>query len=267
MLRPTDGTAMTKTAFAIAAHPDDIEFFMSGTLMRLNDAGYEIHYMNVADGCCGSTQHSREEIASIRRDEGMEAADSIGAVFHESITHDLEVFYQKDQLAKLAAVIREVGPEIILTHPPVDYMEDHTNTCRLTVTAAFIRGAPNFVTDPPRDSIGGKVTIYHAQPYGNVDPLGNKVQPSLFVDVSDLIERKVDMLSRHRSQKVWLDESQGLGSYLEKMKELCADVAAMSGHANFQFAEGFRKHLHLGFCDPEDDPLRDVLGEHAAISN
>ena len=255
---------MTKTAFAIAAHPDDIEFFMSGTLMRLKEAGYEIHYMNVADGCCGSTQHPREEIARIRQDEGREAAESIGAIFHESITHDLEVFYQKNQLAKLASAIREVAPQIILTHPPVDYMEDHTNTCRLTVSAAFVRGAPNFPTDPPRDAIGGKVTIYHGQPYGNVDPLGEPVTPSLFVNVSDLIERKVDMLSRHRSQKDWLDASQGLGSYLEKMKELCADVGRMSGRDDFKFAEGFRKHLHLGFCDPEDDPLRDALGEYAA---
>ena len=31
----------------------------------------------------------------------------------------------------LTAVIREVRPTIVLTHPPQDYMEDHTNTCRL----------------------------------------------------------------------------------------------------------------------------------------
>ena len=49
-----------KTAFAIAAHPDDIEFFMSGTLMLLAEAGYEIHYMNVANGCCGTTQYDRQ---------------------------------------------------------------------------------------------------------------------------------------------------------------------------------------------------------------
>jgi len=250
---------MTKTAFAIAAHPDDIEFFMSGALMRLAEAGYELHYMNVADGCCGSTQHSRAEIASIRRGEAMEAAASIGAVFHESITADLEVFYDKPTLAKVASVMREIAPEIILTHPPADYMEDHTNVCRLAVTGAFVRGAPNFPTDPPRDSIAGKVTIYHCQPYGNRDPLGGVVTAEVFVDVTDLIDRKVDMLACHKSQKDWLDESQGLGSYLEKMKELCAEVASMCSEANIQYAEGWRKHLHLGFCDADDDPLRAAL--------
>ena len=232
---------------------------MSGSLMRLKDSGYEIHYMNVADGCCGSTQHSPEETARIRREEGMEAAASIGAVFHESITHDLEIFYVKEQLAKLAAIIREVAPRIILTHPPVDYMEDHMNTCRLTLSAAFVRGAPNFLTDPPGEAIGEKVTIYHCQPYGNRDPLNHIVRPSQFVDVTELMDRKTDMLSRHRSQKDWLDASQGLGSYLEKMKELCAEVGEMSGH--YEFAEGWRKHLHLGYCDADDDPLSDALGD------
>ncbi len=34
---------MTKTAMAIAAHPDDIEFFMAGTLLLLKQNGYQIH--------------------------------------------------------------------------------------------------------------------------------------------------------------------------------------------------------------------------------
>ena len=38
----------------------------------------------------------------------------------------------------------------------------------------------------------------------------------------------------------------------------------MSDRDDFRFAEGFRKHLHLGFCDPDDDPLRDALQKHAA---
>ncbi|HEX5102756.1 MAG TPA: PIG-L family deacetylase, partial [Pirellulaceae bacterium] len=45
-----------KSALAVAAHPDDIEFLMSGTLMLLRKAGYDIHYWNLANGCCGSSQ-------------------------------------------------------------------------------------------------------------------------------------------------------------------------------------------------------------------
>ena len=39
---------MNKTVFAIAAHPDDIEIVMAGTLSLLQDVGYDVHYMNVA---------------------------------------------------------------------------------------------------------------------------------------------------------------------------------------------------------------------------
>lgn len=251
-----------KTAFAIAAHPDDIEFFMSGTLMLLKDAGYEIHYMNVANGCCGTNQYDAETIARMRREEAINAAESIGAVFHESICNDLAIFYDKPTLAKVASVMREVAPEIVLTHSPSDYMEDHMNVCRLAVTAAFARGMPNFVVDPPRGTVDQIVTAYHAQPYSHHDPLRQPVQPDLFIDVSDVVERKVDMLACHKTQKQWLDESQGHDAYLETLRDLDRQCGAMSG--KFEFAEGWRRHLHLGFCGPGDDPLREALNDRVA---
>jgi len=248
-----------KKAIAIAAHPDDIEFFMSGTLMLLRDVGYEVHYINLANGSCGSMEHDAKSIASIRRSEAQDAAASIGAVFHESICSALENFYEKPLLAKVASVVREVAPEILLTHSPSDYMEDHMNACRLAVTAAFCRGMPNFPVDPQRPPVDQKVTVYHAQPYGNHDPLRQTVHPDLFVNTTDVIDRKVQMLAHHKSQKEWLDRSQGMDSYLHTLRELDREVGSMSGV--FQFAEGWRRHLHLGFCDENDDPLSDVLAD------
>jgi LmbE family N-acetylglucosaminyl deacetylase len=252
------------SAIAIAAHPDDIEFLMSGTLMLLRKAGYQIHYWNLANGCCGSSKHDAQTIARIRRDEAAAAAKAIGATFHESICNDLEIFYDRPTLAKVAAVIREVAPEIVLTHSPVDYMEDHTNTCRLAVTAAFARGMPNFQTDPPRQAVINPVTVYHAQPYPHRDPLGKPVEPALVVDTTDLIELKKKMLAKHVSQKEWLDESQGVNSYLDAMAELDAEVGRMS--SLFKFAEGWRRHLHMGFCGPKDDPLRTALKERVLVA-
>ena len=81
--------------------------------------------------------------AHIRRQEAMNACQMIGATFHESLANDLEIFYDRPTLARLAAMMREVAPEIVLTHSPADYMEDHMNACRLAVTAAFARGMPN----------------------------------------------------------------------------------------------------------------------------
>lgn len=246
-----------KTAFALGAHPDDIEFFMAGTLLALREAGYEIHYMNIANGSCGTTQYDTETIIRMRTAEARAAAACAGAVFHEPVCNDLEIFYDKPTLAQVASVMREVAPEILLTHSPTDYMEDHTNACRLAVTAAFARGMPNFPVDPPRSPVGNKVAVYHAQPNAHRDPLGRRVEPDFFVDVTDLVERKIEMLSCHVSQKQWLDESQGHESYLQALRDMDAELGRMSGM--FQYAEGWRRHLHLGFCGPQDDPLREAL--------
>ncbi|MBT7256106.1 MAG: LmbE family protein [Planctomycetaceae bacterium] len=247
----------SKVAFAICAHPDDIEFLMSGTLMRLGQAGYELHYMNIANGCCGSTTHGAVETAAIRLTESQAAANFIGATFHEPFCNDLEVFYDQPTLAKLTAIIRNVAPNILLTHSPTDYMEDHTTTCRLAVTSAFCRGMPNYPTTPVTAAIEKPITVYHAQPYSHYGPLGDLIPPSCFVDVSALQSRKREMLALHQSQKQWLDESQGLDSYLNTMQDLDRHLGSISG--KFEYAEGWRKHSHLGFCEPNADPLCEAL--------
>ena len=137
---------MPKRAFAIAAHPDDIEFMMSGTLILLGRAEYELHTMTVANGSCGTDRLDVEAIARIRRQESIDAAGLIGAVYHESLVDDIEIYYERETLRRLGAVVREVAPEIILTQSTEEYMEDHSNTTRLVLSAAFTRGMRNFWT-------------------------------------------------------------------------------------------------------------------------
>ena len=260
-----DVTAQKKRAFAVAAHPDDIEFVMAGTLMLLGDAGYEIHYMNIANGCCGSTTHDATDTARIRRQEAQAAASGIGAEFHPSLVNDMEIFYDHATLSRLAAVMREVAPEIVLTHAPADYMEDHMNACRLTVTAAFARGMPNYPTQPSRAPTEQAVTVYHAQPQGNRDPLNRLVRPGLFVDVGSVMAKKTAMLACHESQQQWLNTSQGLNSYLEGMQDLMRAVGRMS--KRFEYAEGWRRHSHLGLCAADADPLAKALANHVLVAS
>jgi LmbE family N-acetylglucosaminyl deacetylase len=254
---------MSKRAFAVAAHPDDIEFLMAGTLILLGQAGYELHYMNIASGSCGTVYHNKRDIVRIRREEARAAAAFIGAVYHESLVDDLDIFYEGDLLARMASVMRSVAPEILLVHSPVDYMEDHQNAARLAVTAAFSRGMPNYPVDPPHSPVEQAVTVYHAQPHGNRTPLRQMVYPELYVDISGVIEEKRRMLACHQSQKTWLDESQGMGSYLAVMEDMCREVGAMSGQ--FEIAEGWRRRLHYGFCAAETDPLVEVLVESVYV--
>ncbi len=250
---------MPRRAFALGCHPDDIEFMMAGTLILLKRAGYEIHYMNVANGSCGTACFGRDEIVRIRRDEARAAAELIGAVFHKSLASDIEVFYEKQLLAKVGAVMREVGPEILLVHAPNDYMEDHQNAARLAVTAAFCRSMPNFPTDPPQPIVEQDVTVYHAQPHSNRDALWRLVSPEIYVDITTVVKQKREMLACHVSQKNWLDESQGMDSYLIAMEDISRDTGAMS--QRYEYAEGWRRRSHFGFCLAQADPLSDALAE------
>jgi LmbE family N-acetylglucosaminyl deacetylase len=253
-----------KTAIAIGAHPDDIEFYMAGTLLLLQRAGYEIHYLNVASGNCGSVEYDSARARVVRAKEGRVAANVLGAEFHPSLTDDLEILYTLPLLRKLAAVIREVKPQIVLTHSPQDYMEDHTMTCRLAVTAAFTRGMPNFKSFPTRPVADYPTTIYHAMPHGLCDQLRRRIIPGAFVNTASVHPTKLKALAAHQSQQHWLDVSQGMNSYLRAMEAASLEVGLRS--KKFKHAEGWRRHLHLGFCERDDDPLLEALGKNCLLN-
>src|SRR2546423_6764019 len=132
---------------------------------------YKIHQHNKANSSRGDMQPPAAATLAIRLKGSQEAARILGAHYHLSLTNDLEILYELKTLRRLAAVVRAVRPEIVLTHSPQDYMEDHTNTCRLAITAAFARGMRNFKTVPARDPVFEDVTVYHAMPHGLRDGL------------------------------------------------------------------------------------------------
>src|SRR5215212_10612017 len=115
-------------AIAIAAHPDDIEFCMAGTLLLLRQAGWEIHCFNLSSGNCGSLTMSPTRTRAARRREAQAAAGILDARWHAPLRDDLEILYDVKTLRQVAAVIRLVRPRVVLTHSPQDYMEDHTAT-------------------------------------------------------------------------------------------------------------------------------------------
>jgi LmbE family N-acetylglucosaminyl deacetylase len=242
---------------AAAAYPDDIEFMMAGTLLRLKDAGCEIHLWNLANGCCGSATLSREEAISMRWQEAQDSAKLAGGTAHPSLFDDLGIFYDASSIAHAAAVIRKIQPDIILTQSPQDYMEDHQNTTRLVVTGAFTRAMKNFGTRPDVAIYDKPVALYHALPHGLKDSLSQPVTPHFFTDIGPVLARKRAMLACHASQKEWLDVTQGMDAYLDEMERMSREVGLMSG--TYEFAEGWRRHSHLGFGPEDFDPIADFL--------
>ena len=157
---------------AIGAHPDDIEFVMAGTLVLLRQARLGVALPEPRQRLVRQRRCIRTGCDCIRRREGQAAAQLLGRDrFIASLVDDLEIFYELKTLRRLAAVVREVGAAILLVPSPQDYMEDHTNACRLAVTRRVCPRHAQLPTRPRRAPVSGEVTVYHAMPHGLRDPL------------------------------------------------------------------------------------------------
>ena len=75
---------------------------------------------------------------------------------------------------------------------------------------------------------------------------------------------KLEALAQHRSQQSWLKTSQGMNSYLLAMENASRELGRQS--KKFRFAEGWRRHLHLGFCAEHADPLKEALGQNYLLN-
>jgi LmbE family N-acetylglucosaminyl deacetylase len=245
------------TVLAICCHPDDMEMMMSGTLLLLKQAGCEIHTINVANGCAGSADRGPAEIVAVRKKEAEASAKLLGSIHHESLADDLEVFYTQDLIRRVTALVRQVKPDLVLTQSMEDYMDDHMNTAKIAVTATFSRNIPNFSSIPDEPAVFEDAMLYHATPHILTDMMRRPIVPEVYVDVTAVMEMRKKLLACHASQKEWLDTTQGFDSYLMTMKDLSEKVGRMSGR--FRFAEGWRRHSHVGFTRQDCNPLADIL--------
>jgi LmbE family N-acetylglucosaminyl deacetylase len=252
------------SVLAVMAHPDDIEFMIGGTLLQLADLGWEVHYLNIANGCLGSMLTPPIETARVRLEEARQAAAKIPARHYPPICNDMSILYTLENLAKVAAVVRQADPSIVLTHSPSDYMEDHEAACRLAVSATFVKGMPSYLSAPDQPPVGREVAVYHALPHGNCSPLREPISADLYVNSTEVLARKVELLACHQSQQGWLDSTQKMSSYLQTMVDMDRQRGKLSG--SFEYAEGFRRHLHLGFSSDGFDPLAEALGAAAKAS-
>ena len=240
---------------AIGAHPDDVEFRCAGTLALLHEKGYEIHIATVANGDCGSTEHSLIEIARIRKGEAIESAALLGGKYYCLEEGDVAFEFDLRVRRKVTNVIREVDPFIVFTHPHEDYMADHEITSRLVREACFAAPIPNFGSAgnlPHTDDIP---YLYYWDAMEGIDHLGRPTPVHFYVDVAGPLDTKKQMLTCHRSQREWLMRQHGLDEYINAMVEW---GEARGKEAGFQIAEAFCQHR--GHAYPHDNIVAKILG-------
>ena len=225
-----------RRAIVIAAHPDDIEFVVAGTVARWVQAGTQVRYVLVTSGDAGSHQPgmTREELARIREAEQRAAAHVVGVddlVFLGY--HDGDVEPTLALRRDLVREIRRFKPDVVICSDPTplfigsDYINhpDH----RAVGQAAIDAVAP----------IAAMPLAFAEQRAEGLEPhrvkevfVTSTAEPDTWVDVTSTLELKIEALRQHASQfpDGW-DPS-------ELLRKWAADDGAKAG---VPYAESFRR--------------------------
>jgi LmbE family N-acetylglucosaminyl deacetylase len=256
-------TIPPRRVLAIHAHPDDVEFQCAGTLALLAAAGHAVTIITMTAGDCGSREHGPEQISAIRRGEARRAAQIIGAEYACLEFQDLSIVVDLDSKRRVTEAIRRHRPDVVLTAPPVDYMDDHEATSRLVRDACFNASCPNYATRQwdPAPATERIPYLFYVDPLEGVDLWGQSIVPHFYVDISSVFEIKRRMLACHDSQRTWLRAQHGVDEYLDSQERWSAHRGSEAG---VQHAEAFRQHR--GHPYPHDNVLLTLLGTLVSVT-
>lgn len=194
-----------KSAMAIFAHPDDIEFGCAGTLARWAKNGTRVSYVLLTSGDVGidDPEISKEEAIRIRQQESQEAAKIAGAeeiIFLGQPDGLLEATLEVRKL--LVREIRRFKPEVVVcgdptvTLPSETYINhpDHRAAALAAIDAVFpASGQPTLFSEIESEDgfTAHKPRKVYIQAWS---------EATTFVNISETIDLKINALKAHRSQ-------------------------------------------------------------------
>ena len=227
----------------VAAHPDDVELLAAGTLARLVRDGHELWLAHMTVGDKGG-QQAPEELARVRGAEARRAAAFLGAETFGGVTGDLELYPSAEHAARVRELVGEVDPDVVFTHGLRDYHPDHRVTGELVLEVVRERSTP--VSVVYMDNVAGINFV-----------------PEMFVDVTETLELKKEMLRCHESQVQWMAAARHTN-----MEYLIEWLGAWRGlQCGARYAEGFLPEPAVGDLEPARELLGPYLCEREGSSN
>ncbi len=231
------GEDIVESVLCVVAHPDDIDFGAGGTIKRWRDAGVKITYCLVTDGDAGGfdVNFPRELMPGVRQEEQRAAGRVLGVedIFFLGFK-DGEVEVSLDLRKKIAAVIRKVRPQRVLTQNPernfgriFSSHPDHMAAAEAALRAVY-PDARNPFAFP--ELLGAGLSPHSVEEVWVMAPN----RPDTFVDVSATLSAKLEALRCHVSQET--DKDHKLEERIKTWLELNR-VAA--GWEEGRFAEAF----------------------------
>ena len=175
----------------VAAHPDDAELGVGGTIALLLAQGYRVGVLDLSDGeptPHGSPEIRAAETAAASAVLGLSWRGNLGLP-NRRLQSDLE------SRAKLASVIRQLRPRVLLTHYWEDNHPDHLAASALVEAARFwakltkceLAGQPHY----PR------AILYYFSIHLRQHP-----KPSFVLDISEHLDTKMRALACYHSQLI-----------------------------------------------------------------
>jgi bacillithiol biosynthesis deacetylase BshB1 len=180
---------MALDLLVIAAHPDDAEICVGGTLLALVDAGKKVGILDLTRGEMG-TRGSLEE-----RERETAAADRLlKPAWRGNLgLPDSRLEATLENRERLARVLRELAPTFVLAQHDEDLHPDHAAAGRLAREAWYLAGLARVAE---RDGGGPARRARHLFHFMGHVPF----EPTIVVDVSAVWARKLDLIRCYASQ-------------------------------------------------------------------
>lgn len=183
----------------IGAHPDDPEGILGGMAMKFRAAGHCVLMLSMTDGSAGHHLMRGKALAQRRAREAAKAAAVLDAEYHIMPFTDGELTPSVENRNELIRSMRPFAPDLVFTHPMIDYHPDHRYTCQLVMDTSYMLNVPAVA---PEVKVPMKHPAYFFAVTQNTD---NAVAFS----IDEVWERKVAAWNCHESQMYewlpWID--------------------------------------------------------------
>jgi bacillithiol biosynthesis deacetylase BshB1 len=174
-------------ALAFGAHPDDVELFCGGTLIRLAQLGYTTGVVDLTRGEKASHGDPAE-----RAREAAAGAAELGASFRDNLElPDTGLAPVDAQLAAVVGVLRRRRPELVLAPWIEDRHPDHAAAAALVTRAVFFAGVRRYAPEAG-DRFVPRRLLYYA--------MRHRMTPSFIIDTSPAAARKARAIACYASQ-------------------------------------------------------------------